>query len=276
MPIADKVRIYIPFTIATFKQQFLAYRSRLIIWMIANFITVLFQVYLWISIYSNYEGTSINGYTLVNMINYIIVSKVIESLTFINIEPIISRDVNEGRIATSLIKPISYKTELLFRSLGNILGSLLLFIPIYAAMFIIFNWHSLSEIKLNLGIVLLSLTFIIISFVVNYLIALIFSSVIFKTIRHRGIYEIKKTIILLMSGALFPIEFYPSFLSKILKYTPFIYLRYIPVSFIINYSLSMKEIIEYVLFGAFWMAFLFFIASIVWNKMFKRIIVYGG
>jgi len=273
--ILNNIKTYKIFSIVVIKQNYLAYKSRFILWVIANSITVIAQIFLWIAIFNSSITELINGISKQEMINYIIISKIIESLTFASLESKVSQDYNDGRIAMSLIKPINYRTELLFRTFGGTLGSAILFCPIYLVIFVIFNIGSFGVLNLQFINIIYFIVLLIIAFFINYFISIIFSSLIFKTIKSSGIYEVKKTLIKLLSGALFPLVFYPEILAKILKYLPFVYLRYIP-TLMIQGNYNNSEGLILISIGLLWLALLYIISRLMWIVQIKKITIYGG
>jgi len=270
------IKTYSPFSTAIIKQNYLAYRSRFLLWTIANTITLLVQVFLWIAIFNNSPTETINGYSKQMMINYVIISKIIESITFVSIEQQVARDLQSGSIVNSFTKPINYEIEVLFKALGGIIGSTIIFAPIYCLILIIFNADGEIVISnFNIIIMLFFILHLIISFVLNFLVSLIFSSILFKTIKHGGVYEIKKILIMFLSGALFPINFYPLFLSKVLEYTPFIYIRYVPINILFG-KMTINEMLLSSLIGLAWCIIVYVFAFSLWKRMIKYITIFGG
>ena len=71
------------------------------------------------------------------MVMYIIFDKIVENLTSIRCDDYISDDIREGNIAMRLIKPLSYRKQLYFQSLGNLFISVVFFaIPFIMVLFI--------------------------------------------------------------------------------------------------------------------------------------------
>ena len=271
----NSVLSYYIFSVTEFKQNYLAYKSRLFLWIIANSISILAQIFLWIAVYKYSSTSTINGFEKMDMINYIILSKITEALTFVSLESKISNDLSDGNITMNLIKPINYRFELLFRAFGGVLGSCILFVPIYSVLLLIFN-ATASTIPFSLGInVLFYIILLLISFLSNYFISIIFSSLVFRTIKSNGVYEIKKTFIKFLSGAIIPISFYPAVLSSIIKFTPFMYFRYAPIAILQN-KYSINDSLFIIGISFFWLLILGVLSRLLWNKQIKKITIYEG
>lgn len=267
------LRTYTPFSKYIIKQNYFAYKSRFLLWTISNIVLILAQIFLYIALFSNSNTLEINGYTKNEMIQYIIYSKIIESFSFVSVEQQLGNDIRDGSIVNSLIKPINYKIELLFRSIGGAVGSTLLFSPFYFIILLIFNYEFIFSIKfVN---ILIFILFVIIAFILNFFISMIFASIIFNTIKYNGIYEVKKTIIKLFSGALFPLSFYPPILQTLLKYLPFTYLRYIPVC-IIQGKFDFQTLPLQFLIALFWIFVLYLASFFSFKLQIKKISIFGG
>lgn len=266
-------RTYLIFSTTTLKQNYLAYKSRFLLWAISNSVLVVAQIFLYYSIYSNSKENIINGYDINQILLYILMSKIVESLTFVSVEQQIGNDIRSGTITISLIKPIKYQYELLFRSIGGVIGSTMLFAPIYIFIFIFIPDVDFSSIYIeNL---FLFLFFIFVGFAINFFISAIFASLIFKTIKYNGIYEVKKTLIKLLSGSLFPLTFYPSYFGKIIEYLPFPYLRYVPINVLLG-KYNNIEIFNHMFIGVFWLIVLYLFFKYSFKKNIANIEIFGG
>lgn len=272
--IINTIKTYYPFSKNQLKQKYFAYSSRMILWVVSNTVTFLFQIMLWIAVYNSSPTKSINGYNLQELLNYIVISNVVECATLIRFESTVAENISDGRIVMSLIKPISYKKELLFRGLGGVMGSLVLFCPVYMSIGIFINKGKIALSALDL---ILFLIFLVLAFAMNYYLGLIFASFIFKTIKADGIYWLRVSIINLFSGALIPFSFYPNALHAFLKLSPFSYLRFIPITILLNRKqMSSIEILMYLLIGIIYVFSMAWIANLLWDKQYKQILIFGG
>ncbi len=271
----NMISVYIPFAKATIKSEYFAYKSRFFLWSIANTVSFLAQFFLWEAIYSNSTTPVLRGYSFEEMVSYIGVSKIVECMSFASVEGNVSNAIRDGRIINSLVKPINYRVELLFRALGQVLGSIILFLPIYLCVFGLFAYSNGLKLKFYFLNIVMGFAFLLVAFAMNYYISLIFSSFIFKTVKSTGVYQLKKTIISFFAGALFPIAFYPRFLQNVIKYLPFKYLRYYP-SIVIQGKINLNDLYSALGIGLVWIIILAFISSMLWNRMIKKLIVFGG
>lgn len=264
---------YLPFCKAVIKQEYFAYKYKFLIWSVSNTISLLLQMMLWIAVYRNATESMINGYTLTQMLQYVILSKIVESVTYASIESKVSDDYRSGNIAINLCRPIKYEYELLFRCIGECLGSTILFLPVYIVVYAVTH-HFTQGLSIAWENILASSILSIAAFSMNFLISMIFSTLVFRTVLYSGVTEFKKVVLKLLSCSFFPLEFYPESLQHILTKLPFGYLRYYPIA-----CLQGKiegKIFDIVIQNCIWLVVLFLINKLLWKKAYSAMINYGG
>ncbi|MFU1825051.1 ABC-2 family transporter protein, partial [Enterococcus faecium] len=70
--------------------------------------------FLWIAIYSSSQEGIMNGFTLKEMLTYVMITLLIGIVTSNDISQGISFEVRDGSISTNLIKPINYRLRIIF------------------------------------------------------------------------------------------------------------------------------------------------------------------
>ena len=70
------------------------------------------------AIYASASTQQLGGFTRSEMILYVFMSYTISDMIMVGISSEIGYDVTDGSVAMSLIKPIDYRTRLVFNSLG--------------------------------------------------------------------------------------------------------------------------------------------------------------
>ena len=157
--------VYFPFTKATLKSEYFAYKSRFFLWALANCVSFLAQLFLWKAIYENSASLVINGYSFCEMVEYLGIAKIVECISFASIERKVSKGIRDGEIANSLIKPINYRTELLFCSFGQVIGSSCLFLPVYLISFAVFCLSNGVNVYISFKNVIFSIIYISMAFI---------------------------------------------------------------------------------------------------------------
>ncbi|WP_282805570.1 ABC transporter permease [Lactobacillus isalae] len=268
----SSIKSYYFFSLAELKQNYLAYKSRFMLWVFANTIVLLVQLFLWLAIYNNASTATINGFSKMEILNYCIISKIIEAFTYVSFEAKVAKDLDNGNITMNLIKPINYRVELFFRAFGSILGSIVLFVPVYVLIWLIVNKFKVYFCGLQSLLFFISL---INAFLLNYFICLICSSFLIKTIKSKGIYFLKLTIINFLSGAFFPLAFLPFKVHQIINFLPFIQLRSVPIEIFMRRIIG-KEIFINFFISIFWIFIFYQLSSYLWNRQLKKLESFGG
>lgn len=238
-----------------------------------NFLTqiilILAQFYLWTSIYSN--TTSINGYSFTNMITYLVISFSIDRLYPFNISNKFSQMVKNGEIIHNLLKPIKFEYQLLTDSLGEFVYKLL-----FTATPIILVGYIFMGIKFSLSInaILIFLLFFISSYLFIFILELFIGVFSYYTQSLWGINNFKTTIIILLSGKLLPLNFYPLFVKNVLYTLPFSTIYFIPINILMKKDISNI----YFHFLILWLCIvlLFGFYKIFSSIMIKKIMIQGG
>ena len=130
---SKKLKAYLPFAINVFQRK-LSYRADAVIFILGQSVMLAVTYYLWKAIYGSSENSIINGFSLNEMIIYVLVSFITSMIISANILSDIYREVKDGSIAINLIRPISYEKRMIFQGLGNVMYN---FVVIFVTSFII-------------------------------------------------------------------------------------------------------------------------------------------
>jgi len=262
-----------------FKGEFLnllAFRFEILIWALQGFLNIGVMVFLWLAIYKENGGASINGFTYLQMITYLVMSAltsqwVTNGVSFHEV----GRDISQGNIAVSLTKPVSYRGKSFFSTLGGMVGNFILFfLPAFLVAEAIFTFGlglpfpQWSNLLLYL---VAGLAGVVISDSFDFLLA----QLGFVTNSLFGIMLIKNAIFSFLSGGLIPFTFFPAWAQSFLSYLPFSGLASTPVNILLGrYDLVSSFIYLGVAVG--W-AIALYLASVFANRqMIKHVESAGG
>lgn len=266
---------YLPFSRARM-QEFVNYRAHAVVWVLMEFMFLLLQYFIWRAVYNNSPSQVINGYSFEGMITYVLLVRVVTSLTFVMPSEYISDDVMSGAIAMNLIKPINYQMQLLFKSFGDSFNSFIFFvIPLVITVFGVSFFMDL-RIPFTLPLILAFLLSLIFAFFIKFLVGYIFGLIIFLTINSFGVFQLRRAIEGIFSGMIIPLSFFPLWLYNISVFLPFMQGLYVPVRLFMGDYESSRAVIEALLFQGFWIVILFILASLMWKKVIHRLVVLGG
>ncbi len=218
----------------------LQYISSIIMRFFGFTITMLILISLWNFIYSGGDNV-INGYTFNEMIWYLLLAEII---TFGSGSKVATDEVRNciksGNIAYQINKPYHYVIYIIFKYIADTFIRFIMFLIIASALGLIFagpiNGFSIKTLLVAIPIFFLA---VLITGMVRILISLLSfwveDSTPFQNVYNKFI---------LMFGVFFPMEMFPLFIQKILKFSPIYGVSYGPAKLIISYNFNLfKEVI---------------------------------
>lgn len=267
-------RIYWPFAANQIKTNF-AYKGRFYLYMVRKFLGMFIYYYLWMAIYAGAASDTLGGFSRGEMILYVFMSYTISDLIMMGISSEIGYDVIEGNVAMNLIKPINYRTNLMFNAFGVMVYRLV--------MPSLFIWAALEAYKvIGLGQsissplrILYFLLSLFLSFLVYAFFDYCFGMLAFVTTYIFGMNIIKNAVLNFLSGRLIPMTFFPAAVQTVFEFLPFTAMTYVPVMIYLG-KYSETEVIMQLGKQAFWAVVLCLFGNFLWQKVQKRIVILGG
>ena len=236
----------------------------------AYFVIIFIYINLWNYIYDD-PTQLINGYSKAQMIWYVIFTEIIYfSLGGRRACIKLAEEVKSGRIAYTINKPYNYVLYSLFSHMGNVFIKSIVFLIVGLLMGAIFigEFPVLSFVN-----VLALLVIFYIALIVNTLFIIViglFSFIIEDSVPMYWLYS-KFTLI---CGALFPIEFFPEKVQKILQFSPVSAINYGPAKLFVSFS--WEQLIPILVSQIAYMLIAYLLCMLVYRKGVKRLNVNGG
>ncbi|MBR6252404.1 MAG: ABC-2 family transporter protein [Clostridia bacterium] len=200
-----------------------------------GFLMFVFTFYfIWQYIYSD-PNELINGYSMSQMIWYLAITEIIFTSTKSSrIVKDVSKDVKTGSVAYNINKPYSYVLYVLFKELGKCIFTMLLYfaIGLLVVSALAKGFPIISPHEILLVIISCILAQIIVIFIAIFI--GLFSFYIEDSSPFYWMYS-KFTILL---GIIFPIEFFPEIMQKVLVFTPVYVTAYGPAKLFVDFSYS--------------------------------------
>lgn len=268
------LRIYWPFALNQIKSNFV-YKGRFYLAILRKFLGMFIYYYLWTAIYASSATGQLGGFSRAEMILYVFMSYTISDIVMVSVSSEIGNDIIDGNVAMHLIKPINYRIQLIFKSLG-----IMIYRVIVPSLFI---WIGLEVYKVmglgmtvsSLGTIAMSLLSVFLSFLIYVLFDYCFGMLAFITTYMFGMNIIKNAVLSFLTGRLIPISFFPELVQRIFSFLPFTAMTYVPVMIYLgkytgaeaSYQLG-KQVL--------WVFILYLLGSFMWKQIEKRIIILGG
>jgi ABC-2 type transport system permease protein len=128
---AALLRPYVAFSRTAFLN-LLAYRARYVVGILTYFFNVSVWYFVWRALFAQAPaGGTIGGFTFPQMLTYVATGWVLRSFYFNEVDRDIASQVQEGRLAMALVKPVDFQAMTMAQTLGeSAFRGLLFAIPI--------------------------------------------------------------------------------------------------------------------------------------------------
>lgn len=245
---------------SNFAQVVLAYKANFFFTVISRSLAFAVIIFVWQAIYS--QTGEIKGFTFNELITYFVIiallSNLVENRTFEEIK----EDVKTGKIANQLILPINSFYMSLVRTVARQIVFTVIFLLIAVVLFLVFDSLLLPY---NLVSFFLFLLMLIIAILMNLVIFTLIGSVAFWTVETGNLVFSFIFIMEFLAGRLIPVQFFPEYLSMVVRYLPFASLFNLPPSIYLGKFTSQELYINFAV-QISWLIFLFFLTKFVWGK----------
>ena len=251
----------------------LEYRFDFFTSIFSSIFTLLVLITLWRAIYSTSNAELLYGYTFQQMLFYVVSSTLLSKMITTDIMNDVSIDIKDGGLNKFLIQPFNYIRYRFSVLLGEktcesvvVLGLII----ILTLLMSIFSktTSSFSCFAVALGSIVLS---IILNFYLSFIIATFAFWITDTFYLNFGL----NVVLLVLSGAIFPIDILPPAFVVISRYLPFQYISFFPVK-ILTGSIDHLDL----LFGLFmqvcYIVALRVISKLFWDYGVKKHIAVGG
>ena len=249
----------------------LAFRLRYYTGIVTYLINVTVYYFIWKALYAT-DADFARGFTFEEMVTYVAVGWVIRSVYFNNIDHNMAADVLEGKIALSMLKPVSIQTMYLGRALGEAgFRLVLLTVPAAIVVSLVFPIQPAAS-SAHFLLFLVSLAgSVFLTGAMNFIIGS--CAVRMKSIL--GLLRAKFFVQELLSGLLVPMTMFPPAAQTILSYLPFQHMAYTPLRIYLG-KLEGMEIAEVIAIQALWVCVLMTSGAKFWTFMARKVTIHGG
>lgn len=232
-------------------------------------VIIFVMLQIWRVIFSEDPNSLIVGFSMENMIWYLFITELITtSRSRIIVD--IGEEIKSGSIIYLLNKPYSFIHYFLFNTLGEIsvrmiikgiFGGLLITLFVASA--------GINLITLFIVIILLLLSITLDYYLSSFLAMLAFWMEDTKSIRF-----IYQKLIFIFGGLLFPLDIYPEFFQKIIKFLPFDEILYGPAKMFVRFNFL--EAISLFKHQIIWIIIFIILTKILYAKGIKKVDINGG
>ncbi|MDD2981077.1 MAG: ABC-2 family transporter protein [Hespellia sp.] len=232
--------------------------------------SIVIYYFLWQFVFQ--KQNSLNGFTMVQMTTYVILSRILSSQFGGGINEELSQWIYEGKIGVELLRPISLFFTLFAKRMGEFLFFLLFKgVPISILCFLILGGTAPAGV-LNFILFVLS---IFISIVIMFFIEFMVGICAFYTYGYHGLMFTKSALLSILSGGIVPIFLFPKGLAAVLTYMPFAGMVSVPVNIYLG-KYVLAESAKFMMLQIVWALVLCLAAHLFYGHVIKKVVVQGG
>ena len=248
----------------------LAYRARYYVGVLTYLFNVSVYYFIWRAVFRN--SPSVAGLSLDEMITYVAVGWTIRSFYFNEIDRDIAAQVQEGRLAMNLIRPVNFQTVMVCDAAGQSAFRAALFtLPIGVVVALLFPVRPPASVVAGaLFLVSAVLSFFLVA-ALNFLVGLI----AIRTKSIMGILRAKYLVLELLSGLLIPTTLFPEPLRSLLLASPFPHINFTPATLYLGKATGASAA-TLLAAQAGWTLALMALGQWIWVRSSHRITIQGG
>lgn len=247
-------------------QRQLTYRLNFIGFRVGNLFEILSQLVIWFALFRSFP--IINGYTLDQMITYVIIGWLFSFFTTnFGFEMIISKQITTGEISNFLLKPISYIRYIMVLSIGRISMALISSLILQLGFILIF-WKYLVA-PVSLSVFLFIIPMMILSYFINLFFSILMGFCSFWTTESDGIHYAFRFANRFLTGAFFPISLFPVSILNIFLVFPFVYSFFVPIQIYLG-KMSFHQAWLGLAIQCLWLLVLYIAVKMMWKVGVKK------
>lgn len=243
-------------------QEYFVYRLNMLLWRVRQLFVFLLPYFMWRAILG--AGGDLYGYEFASLMTYLFGTTILRSLVMGSRTVDLGWMINSGMLTIPLLRPIGMFQFLLTRDAADKLFNLsFMFIEIPLILFI---FKPPVFVQTDASSLIFAGLSIVLAIFIYFFINIIFGSLGFWT---RDVWAPRFLLMVILefaTGAMFPLDMLSSVWQKILYFTPFPYLLFVPLKVYLGDPSTSTLIIAQL----FWLFILFITARIIWRRGLHR------
>lgn len=249
----------------SFQQEF-AYPLNFVMWRVRNVIQIFLVFFLWDTVFAN-PKTVVFGYDRAKILTYIFglifVRSIVLSIRSIDV----AGDISRGDLTNYLLKPIHYLKYWFTRDVASKFLNLLFSIGEIVILY--FLLRPPFYFPTNIGYLVMFLISLALAVVIYFVLVFIFSFFTFwQPEQAWGFMFLLMIFTEFLAGGVMPLDVLPTIGQRILYFTPFPYLLFVPLEIYLG-KFSILESSKLIAFACLWIVVLVIFVSTLWKKGLK-------
>ncbi len=243
-------------------QEIFTYRLNMTMWRVRQVFVFLIPFFIWRAVLGG--GGEIYGYAFPAIMTYLFGTTILRSLVMGSRTIDLGWMINSGYLTIPLMRPVNIFSFFFIRDLADKLFNMSFILIEIPLMLLIF--HPPVYLQTNPFIILLTLGMVALAILIYFYINVIFGSFAFWS---RDIWAPRFLLMVVMeiaTGAMFPLDMLPQVWQKVMLFTPFPYLLYVPLKIYLGEG---PQVVTHLAIALAWALLLAFLAGRVWQKGIK-------
>lgn len=256
-------------------QNTLTYRVNFLFRASFGLVPLMATLFLWRTVYAGQSGSGqVGAYSLAEMTSYYLVVTIVDALTAVTEDDWqIAADIREGNISQFLLKPIDYFAyRLCLYGTGRLVYTGVAFFPVALFLFFQRDYFQPPPDLAALGWFLCS---VFLAAILQFLISFTMALLAFWVLEVSTFIFIVFAIEYIAGGHLFPLDLLPTWLASLMKWTPFYYQLFLPVS-IYHGRIAGLDLLQGIAVQALWVLIMAGVARFVWRRGIRHYSAFGG
>lgn len=250
----------------SFQQEFV-YRMNFVMWRVRNVLQIFLVFFLWDTVFSDPQKV-VFGYDRSKILTYVFGLLIVRAFVLSAKAMEVAGEISRGDLSNYLLKPINYFKYWLTRDVSSKALNLS-----FAFVEVVVLFYVLKPPFFIQSSILLLISFFIalmLAMLIYFLILFLTSSVTFwyPEAGWGTHFLISVIFVEFLSGAIFPLDIFPSAIQNILNLTPFPYLIFFPLQVYLG-NITGVLIIKGIITSFIWAILLWFLMNFIWNKGLK-------
>jgi ABC-2 type transport system permease protein len=240
---------------------------------VGSLLSLAVQISLWKALYANGNepDTLLGSVSLNEMYAYSVISIAISIFVGNSVIHRMDSKIKTGEIAVDLMKPLNLHFIIISETIGNNLFlAIVQLLPIALVGVMLFDINIPSWTYMLLFMIAL-----VNAFVLNFIISYIFGMIGFWYLSIWQINIIMDGIVRILSGRWIPLWLFPPFLAAVSAFFPYRFIYYEPITIFLGKATVMDSV-RIIGLQLIWIAGLFAVATLVWNKGVRKLVIQGG
>ena len=251
----------------------LVYRTNFILEILSGILSSLIVVFLWFAIYRSAAEEIIGGYSIGEMVTYLLGAGLINSFVLTTAEnPETSQSIRDGTLSNLLVQPVSPYAIWFVRDFGTKGFFFFLGLSGYVVVFLFFRQYLI--ISAGLGYFILFLFSLLLAALLQFFLFEALSLLSFWVENTYGIRFTMRVIMEVVGGAIIPISFFPGVLQKLFLALPFPYLIYLPMRIYLG-KIPLSEIPVEFMKALCWIIGLGLLNFVIWIRGIRQYVSMG-